>query len=80
MSNKQDKKEQRIAEAKEFVAERRAIQLAVFEANFEAGLRIYENAKDKLSPEEIEKIEEQIKENRALIEKLKSESNTGPQA
>jgi len=80
MSNKQDKKEQRIAEAKEFVAERRFIQLAVFEANFEAGLRIYETSKDKLSPEEIEKIEEQIKENKALIEKLKNESNTGPQA
>lgn len=75
MSNKQDKKEQRIKEAKEFINERRKIQLAVFQINFDKGLAFYENVKEKLSAEEIATIEAQIEENKALIEKLKSEIN-----
>lgn len=75
MSNKQAKKEQRIQEAKEFINERRKIQLAVFQLNFDKGLAFYENVKEKLSAEEIETIETQIEENKALIEKLKSEIN-----
>jgi hypothetical protein len=73
MSNKQDKKEQRIQESKEFLKERRKIQLAVFQINFDKGLAFYENVKEKLSPEEVATIEAQIEENKALIEKLKSE-------
>jgi hypothetical protein len=73
MSNKQDKKEQRIKESKEFLNERRKIQLAVFQINFDKGLAFYENVKEKLSAEEVSVIEAQIEENKALIEKLKSE-------
>lgn len=73
MSNKQDKKAQRIQEAKEFINERRKIQLAVFQLNFDKGLAFYENVKEKLAPEEVATIEAQIEENKALIEKLKSE-------
>lgn len=73
MSNKQDKKEQRVKERKEFLNERRKIQLAVFQINFDKGLAFYENVKEKLSAEEIATIEAQIEENKALIEKLKSE-------
>jgi hypothetical protein len=73
MSNKQEKKEQRIKESKEFLNERRKIQLAVFQINFDKGLAFYENVKEKLSAEEVAVIEAQIEENKALIEKLKSE-------
>lgn len=73
MSNKQEKKEQRVKERKEFLNERRKIQLAVFQLNFDKGLAFYENVKEKLSAEEVAVIEAQIEENKALIEKLKSE-------
>jgi len=76
MSKTQDKRAQRKAEQQEFLLARKAMQLAMFEQALEAGLAVYENNKDKLSEEDIAKIEAQLEENKQLIEKLRSEINT----
>ena len=80
VSKTQAKRAKRAAERDVFIAQRRAMQLAIFERNFEVGLSLYEAQKDSLSPEEIEAIEAQIAENKALIQKLKDEANPSPQA
>ncbi len=80
MSKRQEKIAVRQAEAAAFVNERRAMQIALFEQNFETGLRIYEANKDKLSEEEAAMLEVEIERNRTLIEKLKSDLNTATEA
>jgi len=80
VSKRQDKIAANQAEADAFVSERRAIQVAIFEQNFETGLKIYEANKDKLSKEEAAMLEVEIERNRALIEKLKSGLNTATEA
>jgi len=80
ISKTQAKRAKRAAERDVFIAQRRAMQLAIFERNFEVGLSLYEAQKDSLSPEEIEAIEAQIAENKAIIQKLKDEANPSPQA
>jgi len=80
VSKTQAKRAKRAAERDVFIAQRRAMQLAIFERNFEVGLSLYEAQKDSLSPEEIEAIEAQIAENKAIIQKLKDEANPSPQA
>jgi len=73
MSKRQDKIEARKEEQKAFIAERRKMQLAVFQANFDIGMKLYEDNKDKMSAEEIELVEVEIKKNRELLDKLKAE-------
>lgn len=73
MSKTQDKKARRKAEQQAFLRERREMQVAMFEQAFNTGLRIFEENREKLSPEEIEVIEKDIEENRALIDKLRRE-------
>jgi hypothetical protein len=80
VSKRQEKIAARQAEAAAFVNERRAMQIALFEQNFETGLRIYEANKDKLSEEEAAMLEVEIERNRTLIEKLKSDLNTATEA
>mgnify|MGYP003348976473 FL=1 len=80
ISKTQAKRAKRATERDVFIAQRRAMQLAIFERNFEVGLSLYEAQKDSLSPEEIEAIEAQIAENKAIIQKLKDEANPSPQA
>jgi hypothetical protein len=80
MSKTQDKRAQRKAEQQAFIAERRKMQLALFKANFDVGMRLYEANKDKMSPEEIALVEEEIKKNRELLEKVEREANPGTQA
>jgi hypothetical protein len=53
VSKRQEKKETNQAAAEAFVKERRAVQIAIFEQNFETGLRVYQDNKDKLSPEQV---------------------------
>lgn len=79
-SKRQEKTFARQAAATEFVNERRTIQIAVFEQNFETGLRIYEANKDKLSKEEAAMLEVEIERNRSLIEKLKDDLNKATEA
>lgn len=71
MSKRQEKKETNQAAAEAFVKERRAVQIAIFEQNFETGLRVYQDNKDKLSPEQVVEIENEIESNRKLIDGLK---------
>lgn len=80
MSKTQDKRAQRKAEQQEFLRSRKALQLAMFEQALEAGLRIYESNKDKLSSEDINKIEAQLEENRQLVDRLRREIDTPTQA
>lgn len=80
MSKRQEKIASNQAEADAFVSERRAIQIAVFEQNFETGLKIYEANKDKLSKEEAALLEVEIERNRTLIEKLKNDLNKATEA
>jgi len=72
MSKTQEKRQRRAAETAQFLAERHAMNLAMFEQNFNTGLAIYEANKDKMSPEEIEIIEAQIEANRKLLDELKN--------
>lgn len=71
MSKSQEKKDRNIAEAAEFIKERRQVQMAVFESNFEAGVHLFLANKEKMSPEEVEGVEKQMQEAQALIDKLK---------
>lgn len=80
MSKRQEKIAAKQVEAAAFVNERRAMQIALFEQNFETGLRIYEANKDKLSEEEAAMLEVEIERNRTLIEKLKNDLNTATKA
>jgi len=71
VSKRQEKKETNQAAADAFVKERRAVQIAIFEQNFETGLRVYQDNKDKLSPEQVVEIENEIEAHRKLIDGLK---------
>jgi len=73
MSKRQEKKEQNIAAAAEFIKERHQVQMAVFESNFEAGVQVYLANKEKMSPEEIEVVEKEMDGAQEIIDKLKIE-------
>jgi pyruvate formate-lyase activating enzyme-like uncharacterized protein len=72
MSKRQEKIAERQAEQHEFLKERRQLQIAVFESNFNVGLNFYEENKDKMSEEEIAMIEAEIEANRKLLDELKA--------
>lgn len=74
MTRRQEKIAKRNAEYKAFMKERRRMQLSVFQANFDIGMQLYEKSKDYLPPEEVLLIEEEIKKNRELLDKLKKEA------
>jgi len=73
MSKTQEKRARRMQESADFILERRKMQLGMFEQSHKVGLKLYEDHKDDLQPADIEALEKQIKENEAIIEKLKSE-------
>ena len=77
MSKTQDKRKARIQEAANFVAERRKIQLAMLEQNYEMGVRLFESQKEKLSPEEVTQIEAMMVEQRKSLDELHKQANTG---
>jgi hypothetical protein len=72
MSKRQEKIAERQADQHEFLKERRQIQIAVFESNFNVGLNFYQENKDKMSEEEITMIEDEIESNRKLLDQLKA--------
>ena len=57
MSKRQEKIQESIKRQREFISARRQQQLLMLEQAYEVGLSIYEKNKDKLSSEEVEKIE-----------------------
>ena len=72
MSKTSEKRKARIAEAEEFVKQRREMTLNMFERNFEVGMKIYEDNKDKMSAEEVELLEKEIESARAAVEEYKA--------
>jgi len=72
MSKRQEKIEANKAEQHSFLKERRQVQIAVFESNFNVGLNFYQENKDKMSKDEIKLIEDEIESNRKLLEELKA--------
>jgi hypothetical protein len=72
VSKTQEKRANRLAEAEAFVKERRERQIAIFESNFEVGLKVYEDNKDKLTPEQVAQMEEEIERNKVFIEEYKA--------
>lgn len=75
MSKRQEKIAQRKREQQEFIKQRRIMQLAIFETGMKAGNDFYEANKDKISPEEQALIEQEMKTNEELLEKLRKEAN-----
>ncbi len=73
MSKTQEKKEQNIAEAAEFLKERRHVQMAIFKSNFDAGVQVFLANKEKMSPEEIELVEKEMAAAQELMDKLQVE-------
>jgi hypothetical protein len=73
VSKRQEKIAERTAQQQAFLRERHLNALTMFQNNFEAGLKFYENAKDKMTPEEQEKIEAEIEKNLALIQQKREE-------
>lgn len=72
MSKTQEKRALRKAEAKDFVKQRRQAALSMFERNFEVGMKIYEDNKDKMSPEEIATLEAEIESAKKAVEDFKA--------
>ena len=80
MSKTQEKRARIKEEQQAFISARRGHQLAMLEQAYLAGLKMYEDNKDKLTPEDVQKIEEMKAEQLALLEKLRLEANPNPQA
>ena len=74
MSNTQDKRARRLREHAAFMYARRTMQVNAFEQNFETALRLYEEGKPILTEDQVELLEAQIKENRALIDHIRAEA------
>ena len=72
MSKRQNKIAERQADQHEFLKERRQLQIAVFESNFNVGLNFYQENKDKMSKDEIAMIEAEIESNQKLLDDLKA--------
>ena len=80
MSKTQNKRQERLREAATFVSERRDIQLQILEQNYEIGVKLFLDQKDTLSPEEVEKIETMMAEQRAALDKLHEQINPRTEA
>lgn len=68
MSKTQDKRRARNMERIEFLIARKKTQYAMFEQAVAIGEKLYEDNKEKLSAEEVEKLEGMRKENERLLE------------
>jgi hypothetical protein len=72
MSKTQAKRQERLEQANEFVRARRRAQLEIFESNFNVGVTMFLENKDKLSEEEIATIEAQMEQNQRMIDEYKA--------
>lgn len=75
MTRRQEKIQRRQEEHRVFMLQRRAKQLAMLKQAYEVGLKLYEDNKDTLSPEEVEQIEKMKTEQLAALAKLEEEFN-----
>lgn len=72
MSKTQEKKAARLAEAQEFVKERRERQIAVFESNLSLGTKWYEDNKDIFTPEQLATLDADLAAGKAALEEYKA--------
>lgn len=90
MSKTQDKRKARNLERIDFLIARKKTQYSMFEQAVAIGEKIYEDNKDKLTPEQITELEamrlenqrllEQVAEGIRTLEKERDETNQDPQA
>lgn len=73
MSKTQDKRKARNMERIEFLIARKKTQYSMFEQAVAIGEKLYEDNKEKLSPEEIEQLDGMRKENQRLLEEVASQ-------
>lgn len=73
MSKTQEKRARRLAEQKAFIKERRRQQLAWYEANFAAGLQMFNDNRDKMNETEITALEKEMQMNVEFIANFKKE-------
>ena len=71
VSKTQEKRAQRLAEQEAFIKQRRMDQYFAFQANFDAGLKIYEANKDKLTPEQIAQLNAEIEHTLESLKEFK---------
>ncbi len=71
VSKTQEKRAQRLAEQEAFIKQRRMDQYLAFQANFDAGLKIYEANKDKLTPEQIAQLNAEIEHKLESLKEFK---------
>lgn len=90
MSKTQDKRRARNVERLEFLIARKKTQHGMFEQAVAIGEKLFEDNKEKLSPEEVEQLNSMRDENQRLLgeiadqiralEKERDEANTDPKA
>lgn len=90
MSKTQDKRKARNLERIDFLIARKKTQYSMFEQAVAIGEKLYEDNKEKLSPEELEQIEGMRQENQRLLEQVadmirdlekeRDEANKDPEA
>ena len=80
LSKTQDKRQARKEEAQAFIQERRQLQYAMLEQNFKIGVQLYENNKEKMSEEEIAKVEAMMVEQKAALERIRLEAYPSTEA
>lgn len=73
MSKRQEKIQSRREEQQAFITERRAKQIAMLEQNYLTGLKMMEDDKNKLTEDQFKILEEELKNQRLFIDKIKSD-------
>jgi len=73
LSKTQAKRAQRLEDQQEFIKERRKQQLYMLEQAYQVGLKIYEDNKDKLSPEDTAQIEAMKEDQLKQLEALRAQ-------
>ena len=67
MSKTQEKKARRLAEQQAFIKQRRTLELGMLMFNFELGKKMFEENKEKMSQEEINTLDQSMKEQAEYI-------------
>jgi hypothetical protein len=75
MSKRQEKIARNKAEQQAFIKERRKLELAWLENNFELGKKMYEDNKDKMTEQEVEFVEKEMAGQIEFIANFKKEWN-----
>jgi hypothetical protein len=80
MSKTQDKQKARMEETKAFVQQRRQLQYEILKNNFDVGVKLYLDNKDKMSEDEINQVEGMMAEQEAALERIRLEAYPSTEA